>query len=122
MLTQHKDAGPRKERGNHLKARVLRRSANEGNLPAFDKRQQKILLRLVEAVYLVDEENLGLPKLKCSPFARHIFYVLFARVDSRKFVKFGIQRVGIYSCMRRFAAPRRPPQFEGKEVLAFYCL
>ena len=54
---QHEHAGPRQQGGDHLERRVLRRRADEDHRAALDVRQERVLLRLVEAVNLVDEEQ-----------------------------------------------------------------
>ena len=51
------DLAARQERGVHLEVRVLGRRADQGHEPLLDRRQQRVLLRLVEAVDLVEEEN-----------------------------------------------------------------
>ena len=51
------DAHPRQERGVDLEVRVLGRRADEGDGPVLDVRQQGVLLGLVEAVDLVEEQQ-----------------------------------------------------------------
>ena len=47
----------RQQRGVHLEGRVLGRRADQRDVAGFDARQERILLRLVEAVDLVDEQD-----------------------------------------------------------------
>src|SRR5439155_19555622 len=59
----------REERGDHLEAGVLGGGADQRHRPALNVREQRVLLRLVEAVDLVDEEQralavLGKPALR----------------------------------------------------------
>ena len=51
----------REERRVHRERRVLGRRADEGDRPVLDVRQERVLLRLVEAVDLVDEDDRALP-------------------------------------------------------------
>ena len=52
-----KIARARAQRGDHLERRVLGRRAEQHHRAALDVGQQRVLLRLVEAVDLVDEER-----------------------------------------------------------------
>jgi hypothetical protein len=49
--------------GVHLEERVLGRGADERDEPVFDAGQQRVLLRLVEAVDLVEEQDRALVPL-----------------------------------------------------------
>ena len=51
------DAHPRQERGVDLEVRVLGRRADERDRAVLDVRQEGVLLGLVEAVDLVEEEE-----------------------------------------------------------------
>ena len=57
---QHVDAAAREQRRDHLERRVLGGRADQGHGAALDVRQERVLLRLVEAVDLVDEEDRAL--------------------------------------------------------------
>ena len=59
--SEHEDARPREQRRVHLERRVLGRRADEHDRARLDVRQERVLLRLVEAVDLVDEEDRPLP-------------------------------------------------------------
>jgi len=52
---QHIHACTRKQRRIDFERRVFGGSADKGEQPAFDIRQESILLRLVETMHLVDE-------------------------------------------------------------------
>src|SRR5262249_11519540 len=54
---QHEHLGSRQQRRGHLEGRVLRRRADEDDVAGFDARQERVLLRFVEAMDLVDEDN-----------------------------------------------------------------
>ena len=51
------DLRAREQRRVHLERRVLGRRADEDDVAGLDARQEGVLLRLVEAVDLVDEED-----------------------------------------------------------------
>ena len=54
---------PAEQRRVHLEERVLGGGPDEGDQPALDAREQRVLLRLVEAVHLVEEEDRALAAL-----------------------------------------------------------
>ena len=56
---QHVHPGPGQQGRVHLERRVLRGGAHEHHRAALDVGQEGVLLRLVEAVHLVDEEHGG---------------------------------------------------------------
>ena len=57
QAVQHEDLRTAQDRGVQLEARVLGRGAHEGDRAVLHVRQETVLLRLVEAVDLVDEEE-----------------------------------------------------------------
>src|SRR5439155_16718756 len=54
---EHEHATAREQRGRQLEARVLGRGADQRDDPVLDPGQERILLRPVEPVNLVAEEN-----------------------------------------------------------------
>ena len=54
---QHVNATTRKQSGVDLERRIFRRGANEPDIPFFHVRKERVLLRLVEAMNLVDEDD-----------------------------------------------------------------
>ena len=54
---QHVDARPRQQRAVDLERRVLGGRADEAHRAVLDVRQERVLLRLVEAVHLVEEQH-----------------------------------------------------------------
>ena len=58
------DLRPREQRRVDLEVRVLRRRPDQRHEPVLDRRQERVLLRLVEAVDLVEEEDRA---LTCAP-------------------------------------------------------
>ena len=67
---QLEDERARGERRVDEEVRIVRRRSDEDDCPVLDVRKENVLLRLVEAVYLVDEENRSpSAKLVACPFA-----------------------------------------------------
>src|SRR5581483_7343997 len=56
-LLQREDARAREQRADHFERWVLGRRADERNRAVLDERQDRVLLRLVESVDLVDEQD-----------------------------------------------------------------
>ena len=54
---QHHDPQAREERARQRERGVLRRGAHEHEQPLFHMREQRVLLRAVEAVHLVEEHD-----------------------------------------------------------------
>ena len=54
---EHEDLRAREQRRVHLEGRVLGRGADEHDVSGLDPRQERVLLRLVEPVDLVDEDD-----------------------------------------------------------------
>ena len=65
QLAELVDLTAREERRVHLEVRVLGRRADQGHEPLLDRRQERVLLGLVEAVDLVEEED-GAPAGACA--------------------------------------------------------
>ena len=60
---QHEDLRTRQQRPDQLEGRVLGRGADENHRAVLDHRQKGILLRAIEAMDLVDEEQRALAHL-----------------------------------------------------------
>jgi len=58
---QRDHAAPRQQRGVDRERRILSRRADQHEQSVFDVRQERVLLRLVEAMNLVDEHERALP-------------------------------------------------------------
>jgi hypothetical protein len=54
---QHEHLRAREQRRVHLERRVLGGGADQHDVAGLDARQERVLLRLVEAVDLVDEDD-----------------------------------------------------------------
>src|SRR3989344_4770996 len=57
-LFEHEHPATREERRDDLKARVLRRSSDQGELAAFYEGQEIVLLRLIETMDLIEKKDL----------------------------------------------------------------
>ena len=80
------DLRAREQRGVHLEVRVLGRRADQRDEPLLDARQQRVLLRLVEAVDLVEEQDRALTA-RAEPLARtrqHLTHVRHRRRNRRQ--------------------------------------
>ena len=98
----------------------MRRGADQDNRSILDIRQKNVLLRLVEAVYLVDEEyRPPSAELVARPFA-YLAYVGNARENAGKPYKIALCSLGYYFCKRRFAASRRPVEDYVREPIGLY--
>src|SRR5207247_10265437 len=76
------DFGAREKRRYHLKGRIFRGRADEQDVAGLDMRQESVLLRLVEAVHLVDEDNRAVAGARLALGGGHAFLdLLDARAD-----------------------------------------
>ena len=103
------DLRPRQERGVDLEVRVLGRRPDQRQDPLLDRRQERVLLRLVEAVDLVQEENRA-PAVRPEPLpcARdHLAHLGHARRHRRELLELGTGRVRDHTGKRRLPASRR---------------
>ncbi len=117
---QHMHGGARQQRRVDLEGRVLGGRADEGEQPRLDMRQEGVLLRLVEAVHLVDEDDgraagaaRGLGALD------RLADVLDTGEHGRQHDEIGIHRSGHQPCQRGLAHARRAPQDHRMQVRRF---
>mmetsp|Transcript_121880 Transcript_121880/g.339758 ORF Transcript_121880/g.339758 Transcript_121880/m.339758 type:complete len:468 (+) Transcript_121880:133-1536(+) len=108
---EHLHRGPRQQRRIDLEARVLGRRADEGEEPRLDVRQEGILLRLVEAVHLVDEHHRA-PALRRGDLGAldRLADLLHAAEHRRDRDELRIEGAGHQPRQRRLADARRAPQ------------
>src|SRR3989344_6376806 len=119
VFCEYEDPTTGEERRNNLEARVLGRSADEGNVAALDKGEEKILLRFVETMYFINKKNDGFLESECAALRDDALDIVFAGFHRGEFVKFRSDRIGIDACECRLATPRRAPQNEREEFLFF---
>ena len=117
---QAPDAHPRQEGGVDLEVRVLRRCPDEGHRPVLDVREQGVLLRLVEAVDLVDEQDAAAAIQRQALLGARDRgpHLGDAGHDGREGVEVGADRVREEPGERGLAGARRAPQEQRREVTA----
>jgi hypothetical protein len=109
---QHINRSAREQRRIDFERRVFGRRADKGQQPAFDIGQESVLLRLVEAMYFVDEED----RPPSTAGARHfstchrLTNVLDPREDRRDGDEVGSKGVRHQARQRRLADSGRPPE------------
>ncbi len=109
---QHIHRGARQQRGIDLEARILGGGADEGEQAAFHVRQEGVLLRLVEAVHLVDENErrLGMQPVARGLGALHrVADILDAAQHRADGDELGVERLRHQARQRRLAHARRAP-------------
>ena len=101
----------REERGIQFEARVLGRRADERDRAVLDIRQEAVLLRAVEAVDLVHEQQGALTGAGGGArFGEHLFQVGDAREDSGNSDEAHADSIGEQPRDGGLARARRPPQ------------
>ena len=111
-------AQPGQQRRVHLEVRVLGRRADQGDRPVLDVRQERVLLALVEAVDLVDEQDraASLEREPLLGLGDRPADLGDARHDRRHGPELGADGVGEEARERRLAGAGRAPQQEAREV------
>ena len=104
----------RQQRGVDLERRVLRGRADERDRARLDVRQERVLLRLVEAVDLVEEQDGALAVLGQARLGLGdgVAQVLDARLHRREPDEARVGARGEDARQRRLARARRPPEDE----------
>ena len=102
------DGDAREQRAVDLEARVLGRRADQRDEALLDGRQQRVLLGLVEAVDLVEEEDRRAAAVACA--LDHRADLGAARVDGAVLLELGAAGAGDDPRQRRLARPRRAVQ------------
>src|ERR1700722_16359951 len=116
---QHVHFHPRKQRRNHFERRIFGGRSDQQNISGFDVRQKRILLRPIEAVHFIHENNRA-PAVtpRGLRFGHHFFYFLdpgHHRTEGQKF-RFGRSRDD--SRQGSLPTPRRSPQQQRGQVVA----
>ena len=114
------DPQARQERGVDLEVGVLGRGADEGHDAVLDVRQQGILLGLVEAMDLIDEEDAG-RATAVDPLPRPCHggaHLLDAARRGREDVEGRVHGLRQQPCQRRLARSRRTPEHHRDEAPA----
>ena len=102
------------QRRYDLERGVLGGGADERYHALLDGSQQRILLRLVEAVDLVDEQKCrtGVEQMLVASLLDHFAYILHAAGYGRQGVERTVELRRYDLGQRRLAYARRPPQYE----------
>src|SRR5437870_1084541 len=87
---ESKNLRARNERAVYIKERIVRGRANKAKISSFDIRQKDVLLRLVEMMDLINEQDRLLPRGaeaigRRSDDAAHFSHVTFHAADSNEF-------------------------------------
>ena len=109
---EHVDLRARQQRRVHLEGRVLGRRADQDDVAGLDPRKEGVLLRLVEAMDLVDEKN-GPAAAKAARFLRlghHRADLLDPREDRAERDELARESTRDQPRQRRLARPRRTPE------------
>ena len=122
LVTQRRELDnphAREQRSDEREPRVLGRRAHEHDRPVFDVRQKRILLRTVEAVDLIDEQQRALlaqaPRVGAGD---HLAHVLHARRHGRQRLERHAAASGEEPRQRGLAGAGGPPQNEARHVPA----
>ena len=108
---QHIDLRARQQRGIHLEGRILGRCPDQRDQSRFRIGQQGVLLRLVETVDLVDEQDGVASRLQVALSLLHRRTdILHPRKDGRQRNEFMPEGVRRQPCQRGLAHTRRPPE------------
>ena len=101
-----------------LERRVLRGGADEGNHARFDRSQQGVLLRLVETVDFIDEEDgaVGIEEPAFLGTLDDLTHLLDTRSDRTQGIERRFQLVGNDVSQGGLSHARRPPQDERRDM------
>ena len=118
---QHEHLGARQQRRVHLERGVFGGRADEDDVAGFDPRQERVLLRLVEAVDLVHEDD-GAPAGALPPVLRrghHLLDLLDAGEHRAEGHEARLRQLRDHARQGGLARPRRPPQDDRLEHVPF---
>src|SRR6266550_5961909 len=118
-----KDLRTRDERAVYVKERVVSRRTDEAEISRFDVGQENVLLRFVEVMNLVDEQDRLLAgsaeAIGCgSDDAAHFGNVTLHATNSNKLC---MGYFGNDPSQRRFSAAGRPEENHGGQTISFDC-
>jgi hypothetical protein len=115
---QHEDARTREQRRVDLERRVLGRGADERDRAVLDVRQHRVLLRLVEAVDLVDEQHRATARrAQSARVGDDAPQIGDAGADSRHRRKVCPRLLCDDACQRRLPGAGRSPQDHRRDLV-----
>ena len=116
---QHKDFAPRKQRAVYLERGVFGGCADEDYAAFFHKRQESVLLRLVETVYLVYEQNRAFAETAVFLRLFHdLFYLLYAAGHGGEVDEVSLCPVGDDARKGSLAHTGRAPEYHRADIVA----
>src|SRR5436190_18894781 len=116
-----KDLGPRDERAVYVKERIVSGGAYQPNVSGLNVGQEDVLLRLIEMMDLVNEED-GLLSgcvaaiRRASNYATHFGHVTFHAADSNEF---GVRHFCDDAGQRGLSAPWRAGEDHRRQTIGF---
>ena len=116
------DLAAREERTDYLERRVFGRCSDERDGARLHGGEERVLLRLGETVYFIDEENGTLlsEKLVFGGAVNHFAHFFHPAVHGRQGVEGCVELVRDDLGEGGFAHARRPPENEGGNVARIY--
>ena len=116
---QHVNLHPRKQRSDHFERRIFGGGADQHDISGFDVRQKGVLLRAVEAMHFVHEDD-GAPAVATRAFGlrHHFLDFLDAGEHGAEGNEFGVRAPGDDPRERRLAAAGRAPEEHRAELVA----
>ena len=116
--SQDVDLAAAQQRRNHLERRVFGRGAHERHDTLLDGTQQRILLRLVETVDFVDEQDRRrrVEEVLLAGRFDHFAHILDPRRNGRQREEGAFELRGHDLSQRGLPHPRRPPEDERRDV------
>ncbi len=113
---EHIDARARQQGVIDFKRRILRGRTDENQRPILDVGKKRILLRLVEAMHLVEKQNRVARAAQAARLLDHRADVLDSRLHRRQSDEFRMRSLGHQARQRGFAGARRAPQNHGMRM------
>ncbi len=119
QLLEHVDAAAGEQRAVDFERGIFGGRPDQANISFFDVREKRILLRLVEAMNFVDEDDGARAILAGAIGVSHnLLDFLDAREHGGEFDELGFGDAGDDFCERSFAGAGRPPENHRSRVVA----
>ncbi len=116
---EHVDLGPRKQRRDYFEGWIFGRGADQDDVAALNVRKERILLGLVEAMDLVDEnKGAATQPAVALGIGHHSLDLLYAAEHGAKRDEIAMGETRDDSRQSGFADARRSPENDGTELIA----